>query len=205
MGKPSDDIFPIFDQALQRSDREALLKQRGHVFWFYGLSGSGKSTLALRLERRLHSEGYLTQLLDGDNIRTGLNHDLGFSDEDRRENIRRIAEVAKLFVGAGFVTLASFITPTMDLRNSARAIVVTDDFAEIYIECSYETCARRDVKGLYAKASTGDVQQFTGKDSRFEPGENPDLTINTEKLDVDTALDELYQFVLPKIRRSSPT
>ena len=204
MGKHLDDLHPIFDQALQRADREALLQQRGKVFWFYGLSGSGKSTLAVRLERRLHAEGYLTQLLDGDNVRTGLNQDLGFSDADRHENIRRIAEVTKLFLSAGFVTLTSFITPTNVLRQLARSIVGADEFAEIYVECSFQECARRDVKGLYAKADAGKVAQFTGKDSRFEPGVSPDLTVNTEKLDVENAVEELYQFVSPKIQVNSP-
>ena len=184
---------------LGREDKQRLLKQRGCVVWLYGLSGSGKSTLANALERRLHAEGVLTQILDGDNIRSGLNNNLGFSDEDRAENIRRIAEVAKLFRDAGIVTLASFITPTNALRQSAKEIV-GEDFLEVYVRCPFETCAERDVKGLYAKAKAGGVKNFTGKDSTFEEPDSADLTIDTESQPETESLELLYNAV-SKLRK----
>ncbi len=166
---------------LGRADKENLLGQPGHVLWLYGLSGSGKSALANALERDLHQLGFKTQILDGDNIRSGLNSDLGFSDADRLENIRRIAEVAKLFAHAGIITITAFITPKKELRELARRTVGDQDFTEVYVKCSFETCEQRDVKGLYAKAKSGGVKQFTGKDSAFEPGDDTaDLVIDTE-------------------------
>jgi adenylylsulfate kinase len=195
----TDNLFPIDEKILGRSEKETLLQQRGKVIWFYGLSGSGKSTLANALERKLHQEGMVTTLLDGDNIRSGLNAGLGFSDEDRTENIRRIAEVSKLFIQAGVIALNSFITPQNSLRKIAQTIISSEDLIQVYVECSYEECARRDVKGLYAKAKTGNVSNFTGKDSPFEIPENPDLTLNTEKISEAEALETLYQFIRPKL------
>jgi adenylylsulfate kinase len=156
------------------------------------------------LERRLHAEGFTTHLLDGDNVRTGLNRGLGFSDADRAENIRRVAEVAKLFTQAGLVTLSSFITPSRALRNAAREIVGAEDFLEIYVKASFEACAQRDPKGLYAKASAGGVKQFTGRDSGFEtPNADDDvLIIDTETESVEASLEKLYAHVLPKIKIS---
>ncbi len=194
---PSDNLHPIFDRVLSRSDKEARLRQRARVIWLYGLSGSGKSTLGIALERRLHAEGFTTHLLDGDNVRTGLNRGLGFSQEDRAENIRRVAEVAKLFVQAGVVTICSFVTPMRSLRALAREIVGTEDFFDVYVKASYETCARRDPKGLYAKAAAGGVAQFTGKDSAFEEplaGESS-LVIDTEAGPIETSLDSLHAAV----------
>ena len=199
---PPENIHPTFGQLLGSEAKEALLKQRGLVIWLYGLSGSGKSTLANALERRLYGEDVFTQVLDGDNIRTGLNSNLGFSDEDRRENIRRIAEVAKLFVRAGVVTIASFICPRNELRAMARQIVGQADFLGVYVECSFETCERRDVKGLYAKAKTGEVKQFTGKDSTFEPPEPreaADLILNTDEQGESESLEKLYRAVHPRV------
>ncbi len=197
-------LHPIFDRVLQRQEKEARLGQRGRVIWLYGLSGSGKSTLAIALERRLHAEGFATQLLDGDNIRTGLNRGLGFSDADRQENIRRIAEVAKLFAVAGVVTLCSFITPLRAHRGLAREIIGAEDLREVYVKASFDTCARRDPKGLYAKAAAGEVGQFTGKDSTFEePGADDagtTLTLDTEALPPEACLALLYADVLPRIR-----
>jgi adenylylsulfate kinase len=187
---------------LWREAKENLLGRRGRVFWLYGLSGSGKSTLAHALEERLHGDGILTRLLDGDNIRTGLNRGLGFSDEDRLENIRRIAEVAKLFAETGVVTLASFITPKRALRAMARDIVGRDDFREIYVRCSFEACADRDVKGLYAKASAGRVKYFTGSDSDFEEPEDGAadiVVIDTEEATIEESANTLYQVVRPLI------
>jgi adenylylsulfate kinase len=195
-----ENIHPVFDRMLGREAKEARLGQRGLVLWLYGLSGSGKSTIAIALERRLAAEGFFTQILDGDNIRSGLNRNLGFSDEDRTENIRRIAEVAKLFVRAGVVTLTSFITPRRDLRDLARGIIGPADFCEVYVSASFATCAERDPKGLYAKAAGGGVPQFTGQDSAFEEPESADLVIPTERLSVDEAVGLLHRQVIDRIR-----
>lgn len=197
-----ENIHPTFGQLLDREAKEALLNQRGLVVWLYGLSGSGKSTLATALERRLHEEGVFTQVLDGDNIRTGLNNNLGFSDEDRSENIRRIAEVAKLFASAGVVTITSFICPRNELRALAREIIGQADFLEVYVDCSFETCEQRDVKGLYAKAKAGQVQNFTGRDSSFEapePRGAADLILNTDNQAEGESLDQLYHAVRPRL------
>ena len=139
-GRP-ENIHPHIDYMLSKEDKENLIKQRGYVIWLYGLSGSGKSTLAIALEQRLKADGYLTQILDGDNIRSGLNSNLAFSDEDREENIRRIAEVAKLFLNAGIVTLTAFITPRIQLRELARNIIGEKNFYEVYVKCPFDVCA----------------------------------------------------------------
>lgn len=195
-----DDIHPEFHRMLGRDAKERLLGQRGCVLWLYGLSGSGKSTLAHELEKRLHRDGVLTCLLDGDNIRSGLNRGLGFSDDDRLENIRRISEVARLFAQTGVVTVAAFITPTHELRTLARGIIGAQDFHEIYVSASFETCAARDVKGLYAKAAAGGVKHFTGKDSRFEapdPSADDLVIIDTEDASLEESTDALYRIVRP--------
>lgn len=194
-----ENLHPISDRLLTRAHREAVTKQRGAVIWMCGLSGSGKSTLATALERRLHDQGKLVYVLDGDNIRTGLNSGLSFSDEDRKENIRRIAEVSKLFVDAGVVTINSFITPSSKLRTMAREIIGKDDLIEVYVKASFEICMKRDVKGLYAKAEKGLVPQFTGKDSGFEEPLDSDLVIDTESQSVEESVETLYEFVLPKV------
>lgn len=199
-------LHPIFERVLSRESKETLLGQCGQVVWLYGLSGSGKSTLAIALERRLHEAGFATQLLDGDNIRTGLNRGLGFSDSDRAENIRRIAEVAKLFAQTGIVTLCSFITPQRAHRDLARDIIGTNDLIEVYVKASFETCAKRDPKGLYAKAAAGGVGQFTGKDSSFEEPSADDgrtFVIDTEAMSAEQSLECLIAEVLPRIRRST--
>ena len=198
----TNNLYPIFDRVLGRLEKESRLQQRGQVIWLYGLSGSGKSTLAIALERRLHAAGLTTHLLDGDNVRTGLNRDLGFTDADRSENIRRIAEVAKLFVQAGVVVIASFITPQRAHRDLAKTIIGADDFVEVYVKASFEACAARDPKGLYAKAADGGVKQFTGKDSGFEGPEPTDTTvhvIDTEAGTPETSLDQLHAAVTPRI------
>jgi len=202
MGAP-ENIHPEFDRMLGREAKEALLQQHGKVIWLYGLSGSGKSSLAHALERRLHDEGRLTKILDGDNIRTGLNNNLGFTDEDRLENIRRIAEVAKLFCHAGVVTIASFITPRNELRAMARQIIGDEDFLEVFVKCSFETCEQRDVKGLYAKAKAGKIKNFTGRDSSFEEPDNADLVIDTDAEDLEASLERLYGAVKPLIERNA--
>ena len=161
-------IYPIFDRMLSREDKENLLNQRGLMIWFTGLSGSGKSTIAIALERELHKKGLLCRILDGDNIRTGINNNLGFSESDRIENIRRIAEVSKLFVDTGIITIAAFISPNNDIRKMASDIIGKDDFMEIYISTPLEECEKRDVKGLYAKARKGEITNFTGISAPFE-------------------------------------
>ena len=161
-------LHPIFDRVVSRAEKERRLNQRARVIWLFGLSGAGKSTLAIGLERALLADGFTTHLLDGDNVRSGLNRGLGFSDEDRTENLRRVAEVAKLFVEAGVVVVASFITPLARQRALVREIVGPADCLPVWVDASFETCARRDPKGLYAKAASGAVTQFTGRDSGFE-------------------------------------
>jgi len=194
-------LHPIADRLLTRADREAALGQKGQVVWLCGLSGSGKSTLAIALEKRLHQLGRHVYVLDGDNVRSGLNKGLGFSDEDRLENIRRIAEVSKLFADAGLVAVNSFITPKEDLRQMAREIVGSETLIEVYVKASFETCMKRDVKGLYAKAEKGLLPKFTGKDSGFEEPENSDLVIDTEAMSVEESLDVLVDFVSPRLER----
>jgi adenylylsulfate kinase len=197
----ADEIHPVHDRLLGRADQEALLGQRGQVAWLYGLSGSGKSTIAAAVQRALHAEGRLVQVLDGDNIRAGLNRNLGFSDEDRRENIRRIAEVARLFVDTGTVVLASFITPLREFRARAREIVGAEDFLEVYVRASFEECARRDVKGIYGRAAAGKVARFSGKDSAFEEPEEPDLLLDTERATVEESVNRLLAVLRERIRR----
>jgi len=202
MSSDLDHIYPVFDRMLPREAKESLLGQKGLVIWMYGLSGSGKSTLANLLERRLHEASRFVKVLDGDNVRTGLNRNLGFSDEDRHENIRRVSEVAKLFVEAGVVTIASFITPRNDLRALVRSVLGDDDLLEVYVRASYETCAARDPKGLYAKVEAGKVSQFTGKDSGFEEPDRPDLVIDTETLDENESLQKILEAVDRRIATS---
>ena len=187
-----NNIYPIFDRMLARADKEQLLGQRGVMLWFTGLSGSGKSTVAVALERELHRRGRLCRLLDGDNIRTGINAGLGFSADDRRENIRRIAEVGKLFVDTGIITLAAFVSPTEELRTLARDIIGAADFKEIFVATPLEECERRDVKGLYARARRGEVKNFTGISAPFEAPQNPALVLDT----TDTPVEESVGKVL---------
>lgn len=190
-----ENIYPIFDRMLSRRDKEALLHQRGVMLWFTGLSGSGKSTVAIALERELHKRGLLCRILDGDNIRSGINANLGFSEEDRRENIRRVAEVAKLFVDTGIITIAAFVSPTEDLRQLAEYIIGKDDFKEIYISTPIEECERRDVKGLYARARRGEVKNFTGISAPFEAPKNPALSIDTSKMPLEESVNLLLKFL----------
>lgn len=196
-----ENIHTEFHRMLGREAKEAQLGQKGHVFWFYGLSGSGKSTLANALERKLVEMGYVTKILDGDNIRSRLNSDLGFTDADREENIRRIAEVARLFVDMGVVVFTSFITPKRALRNQAQGIVGAADCTPVFVEASFETCAKRDVKGLYAKAAAGDVANFTGKGSLFEGPQagDADWKITTDEQSEAECVDALLKRALPLI------
>ena len=201
MNESNANIHTEFHRLLGTEAKEALLQQRGLVVWMYGMSGSGKSTLAVSLERHFHEQGRLTQVLDGDNIRHGINRDLGFSLEDREENIRRISEIAKLSRNLGVITIASFITPTNALRSIAQDIIGTD-LLQVYINASYEACEERDVKGLYAKAKSGEVKQFTGKDSLFEEPDNADLILDTETLSIEEATQQLIDVVSPRIAHS---
>lgn len=190
-----ENIYPIFDRMLSRQDKETLLHQRGVMLWFTGLSGSGKSTVAIALERELHKRGLLCRILDGDNIRMGINANLGFSEEDRRENIRRVAEVAKLFVDTGIITIAAFVSPTEELRQLAENIIGKDDFKEIFISTPIEECERRDVKGLYARARCGEVKNFTGISAPFEAPKHPALSIDTSKMPLEESVNMLLKFL----------
>ncbi len=196
-------IHPEFHRFLHRQDKENLLGQRGIVVWLCGLSGSGKSTIANAAERVLHQQGRFTTILDGDNLRTGLNSNLGFTDEDRLENVRRISEVAKVFVSQGVITFVSAITPRGELRDLARGIL-GGDLLEVYVKASYEACETRDVKGLYAKAARGEIAHFTGKDGSFEPPYRPDLTLDTEITTIEDAAFELLEAIRGKIEVNRP-
>lgn len=193
-------IYPIFDRMLQRSDREKLLGQKGIMLWFTGLSGSGKSTLAVALERELYNCGILCRILDGDNIRTGINNNLGFTEADRIENIRRIAEVAKLFVDCGVVTIAAFISPTEQIRQMASQIIGPDDFFEIYVSTPLEVCEQRDVKGLYKKARQGEIKNFTGISAPFEAPSHPAITIDTSAHTLEESVNLFKKIIIPKIK-----
>tara|TARA_B110000902_G_scaffold51142_1_gene58812 strand:- start:473 stop:1069 length:597 start_codon:yes stop_codon:yes gene_type:complete len=185
---------------ISKSDR---LKNNGHqakVIWLVGLSGSGKSTLAGNIETVLHQKGYKTYLLDGDNVRLGLNNDLGFSSKDRTENIRRIAEVARLFNEAGIIVLSAFISPLESDRNQARELIGVENFIEIFVHCPLHICEKRDVKGLYAKARKGLIPNFTGIDAPFESPKQPDLTISTEAEAPAASLKKLLNFIEPKLK-----
>ena len=190
-------IYPIFDRMLSRSDKEELLKQHSVMIWFTGLSGSGKSTIAIALERELQKRGLLCRILDGDNIRSGINNNLGFSAEDRIENIRRIAEIGKLFVDTGIITIAAFISPNNDIREMAANIIGKENFMEIYVSTPIEECERRDVKGLYAKARKGEIKNFTGISAPFEAPEHPALSLDTSKLSLEESVNTLLELVLP--------
>lgn len=189
-------IYPIYDRMMTRADKESLLHQRGVMIWFTGLSGSGKSTVALGVERELHKCGILCRILDGDNIRSGINKNLGFSAEDRRENIRRIAEVGRLFVDTGIVTLAAFISPTNEARGMAADIIGTADFKEVYVSTPIEVCEQRDVKGLYAKARRGEIKDFTGVSAPFEPPVAPALTLDTSVLSLEESVNRVVNLIL---------
>jgi len=195
-----NNIYPIFSKMLRRTDKEQLLRQHGVMVWFTGLSGSGKSTIAIALERELQQRGLLCRVLDGDNIRSGINNNLGFSPADRKENIRRIAEIGRLFVDTGIITIAAFISPTNELRQMAAEIIGKDDFLEIYVSTPLEVCESRDVKGLYAKARRGEVKEFTGISAPFDIPEHPALSLDTSKLSVEESVKLLLERILPKVQ-----
>jgi adenylylsulfate kinase len=195
-----DNIHPIFDKILNKGHKEALLKQKALVIWMVGLSGSGKSTIAKALEQDLYERGYLTQLLDGDNLRTGINNNLGFSEAERLENIRRSAEVSKLFINCGVITICSFISPTEEIRKIAKDIIGEKDYFEVYVNAPFEICEQRDVKGLYKKARNGEIKNFTGLTAPFEAPVNPDVELRTDLKDLDVCKNELLETILKKIK-----
>jgi adenylylsulfate kinase len=202
LSTPADNLFPTDHLLRPRAEREALLRQRAVAVWLCGLSGSGKTTLANALDRRLAAAGFASTVLDGDNVRHGLNRGLGFSDDDRRENIRRVAEVSKLFVQSGLIVINSFITPREELRDLAREIIGAGDLLEVYVEASFETCAARDPKGLYARAGTGAVPSFTGRDSAFEAPARSDLVLHTGQESPAESLERLWALVHPRVVRA---
>lgn len=191
-------IYPIKTK-VSAADRCKLLNQKPLLIWFTGLSGSGKSTLAVGLEAVLHARGFKTYLLDGDNIRSGLNKNLSFTDDDRVENIRRIAEVSKLFVDAGLVVLSAFISPFESDRQQVKNVVGHANYMEVFVDTPLEVCEQRDVKGLYKKARAGEVKNFTGIDSPYEPPPAPDITIRTHEVSVDDAVESLVEAVVKRI------
>jgi adenylylsulfate kinase len=193
-----DHIYPIKTK-VSKEQREGLMRQQALLIWFTGLSGSGKSTLAVQLEAQLHEQGFKTYLLDGDNIRAGLNKDLTFSDEGRVENIRRIGEVSKLLLDAGLIVLSAFISPFKADREQVKKIVGPGLFLEVFVDAPIEVCEQRDVKGLYKKARAGEVKNFTGIDSPYEAPEQPDLHIQTHLSTVETSTARLMEFIVPKI------
>jgi adenylylsulfate kinase len=194
-----ENIHPVFDRIYDRKVKEEILRQSAKVIWFTGLSGSGKTTLASNLEKDLFFHRFFCQVLDGDNIRMGINNNLGFNEVDRLENIRRIAEVSKLLINTGMITICSFISPTTEIRNLAKSIIGEDDFIEIFLNTPLEVCEDRDVKGLYKKARAGLIKDFTGISSPFEAPEHADLVIDTSKTNIKDSVDQIFDVVIDRI------
>jgi adenylylsulfate kinase len=182
-----------------KQDKERLLNQRARVIWMSGLSGAGKTTIARGLEKELLKRGYLSQVIDGDDLRAGLNKNLGFSNEDRKENLRRIAEISRLFINCGVITINSFISPTQEVRSMAKSIVGEDYYIEVFINAPLEVCEQRDNKGLYRKARQGLIKDFTGIDSPFEPPLNANIEIKTDRLTIKESVDKLLSYILPLV------
>ncbi len=197
----SKHIHPVFENMLSRQAKEKFLNQRALVVWLTGLSGSGKSTIANKVEQLLHKKGILTALLDGDNLRTGLNANLGFTSADREENIRRVAETAKLFLNNGLVVLCSFVSPTQRIRARAASIIGKADFLEVWVNASFEVCAQRDVKGLYKKALAGEIKNFTGLDAPFEAPKAPFMVLDTAQQTIEESASKLVDALLKKIKK----
>jgi adenylylsulfate kinase len=195
----SNNIHPIEDRLVARNLRESSNKHKGGVFWLCGLSGSGKSTLALLLEKYLFEKKIQNLVIDGDNVRSGLCQDLGFSIDDRKENVRRVSEMAKLMARNGFVVIVSLISPTREIREYAKKIIGEDDFFEIFVKSSFEKCKQRDVKGLYAKLNKGKISSFTGKDSAFEDPTSPWLLLDTENTPLESSMTKLSSAVINEI------
>ncbi|MBK9639467.1 MAG: adenylyl-sulfate kinase [Bacteroidetes bacterium] len=182
------------DYKISKADREKLLQQKPVLLWLTGLSGSGKSTIADRVEQVLHEEGYKTYLLDGDNIRHGLNNNIDFSESGRKENIRRIGEVAKLFLDAGIIVISAFISPFREDREAVRRLLKEGEFIEIHVDCPLEICEQRDVKGLYAKARRGEIANFTGISSPFEIPTHPEITVHTDQEKLDESVNKILSY-----------
>ena len=195
----TENIYPVFDRIYDRKVKEEILRQSAKVIWFTGLSGSGKTTLASNLEKDLFFHRFFCQVLDGDNIRTGINNNLGFSEEDRLENIRRISEVSKLIINTGMITICSFISPTNEIRNLARSIIGEEDFIEIFLNPPLAVCEDRDVKGLYKRARAGEIKDFTGISSPFEAPKNPDVEIDTSVTGIKESVDIIFNTIIGRI------
>ena len=200
MTQNKNNLYPVFDKIKDRQEKEIYLKQQAKVIWFTGLSGSGKTTLASLLEKRLFELNYFCQILDGDNVRSGINKNLRFTDEDRMENIRRIAEVSKLFMNCGIILICAFISPTNEMRRMAKEIIGEDDFLEVFIDTPLEVCEQRDLKGLYKKARAGEIKNFTGISAPFESPENPYLRVDNTGSDLDKTVKKMLLRILPQIR-----
>lgn len=192
-------IFPVFDELLSKKDKENLLNQHAFTIWLTGLSGSGKTTIAKGVEKTLHDKGYLCKVLDGDNLRSGLCNNLSFTENDRLENIRRVAEISKLFNDGGILTINCFVSPSKNIRALAQDIIGKEAFHEVYIKANVELCEQRDVKGLYKKARAGEIKNFTGIDAPFEIPNQPSLVIDTKELSVDESIEKIINYFLPKI------
>jgi len=199
MEKADKHIFPVFNKILKRSDKESFLNQKSKVIWLTGLSGSGKTTIARGVEKELYKRGFVCQVLDGDNIRAGINNNLGFSIEDRLENIRRISEVSKLFIHCGIITINSFISPTVKIRKMAVDIIGRENFILVFINAAVSVCEQRDVKGLYKKARAGEIKDFTGVNAVYESPENPDIEVNTGRLSAADSVQKIIEYVIPRI------
>ncbi|HKK38007.1 MAG TPA: adenylyl-sulfate kinase [Cryomorphaceae bacterium] len=200
MKERENNIFTFYDEVVQRREKEELLNQRAITIWMTGLSGSGKTTIAKIVERKLHDEGHLIQLLDGDNVRHGLNKNLSFTEADRTENIRRIAEVNKLFNECGIITINCFVSPTIAIRKMAQEIIGAENFNEVFVNTPLHICEQRDVKGLYKKARKGEIKNFTGIDSPFEASPDPALNLFTENKTAEESAEELLSFISTKIK-----
>lgn len=199
MKAEGNNVYSVFDEIISKNEKETFLKQRAKVIWMTGLSGSGKTTLAKYLERKILDTGFFSKLLDGDNVRTGINKGLGFSEEDRTENIRRIAEVSKLFADGGVICINCFVSPTVAIRSMAKKIIGSENFIEVFINTPLEECEKRDVKGLYAKARSGEIKDFTGISAPFEAPTNADIELLTKGKSIEASGEELYQKLLPYI------
>ena len=194
-------IHPTFNQMLTRSDKEKFLNQKACVIWMTGLSGAGKTTIAQHIERELNRRGHLTQILDGDNIRSGINCNLGFSPIDRIENIRRISEISKLFINCGVICINSFISPTRKIRHMAMEIIGKEDFIEVFLNAPLSVCEKRDVKGLYKKARAGEIKDFTGIDSPYEDPQEPQIEINTGEYTIEESVKKCMEYILTKVAK----
>lgn len=193
-------MHPVFENLLSREDKEKLLNQNAIIIWMTGLSGSGKTTLSNHLSAELNNRGFLSKTLDGDNVRLGINNNLGFSDEDRYENIRRISEVSKLFLDCGIICINSFISPTKAIRDMASEIIGKQNYFEVFVNAPLSVCEKRDVKGLYEKARKGEIKNFTGIDSPFEFPNNPNIEINTDQQTVEESVSDLIKIIIPLIK-----